>query len=263
MTTVLPLKEGEVNCLHPNLSSQNGQKYCKSCGETIFSFHQDDSTFFDDASTPLTEKKSSRSIRKELDLLKLADEVKDLANQYYMERVGDQTFRSDVRQEMKFICIFDAYRALKIEKDPQQVATLLGLKRKGMSRGILRSSLLLLNKERKEGNKGKQDKVNTEADTTALATLALVPDFLDANQINYDQSHLEDIERIYHFAKDRSSLLNRSKPQSIASALVYFYMRHKFEVKPNKSDFAKKCSVSPMTVSKIDQELEVLLNSEE
>ena len=94
----------------------------------------------------------------------------------------------------------------------------------------------------------------------AITAVHLVPEMLTRNGVEFDSSHIEDIARIHDYAKERSELLNRSKPQSIASSLVYFYLRKKDkDRKINKADLAKNCGVSAMTISKLDAELEEIL----
>lgn len=234
-------------CLHTKTARLNGQTHCKDCGETILSFCKEESKFYDDATSSIsTDFRMAKSIRKELDLLPLAENVKDLADKIYAEKVGSNTYRSNVRQEVKFNCIFEAFKQLGIYKDPCEIAKMLKIKRKGMSRGILRCSFLCTGKE--------------TIPTTSITAIHLVPEMLTRNGVEFDEGHLEDINRIYEYAKDRSELLNRSKPQSIASSLVYFYLRKKDkDRKLNKAEIAKNCGVSSMTVTKLDAELEVIL----
>jgi transcription initiation factor TFIIIB Brf1 subunit/transcription initiation factor TFIIB len=211
------------------------------------SFCKEETRFFDDATAPLsTDHKAAKSIRKELDLLVLSEAVKDLADRIYAEKVGTNTYRSNVRQEVKFNCLFEAFKQLGIYKDPCEIAKMLKIKRKGMSRGILRCSFLCTGKETTQ--------------TMAITAVHLVPEMLTRNGVEFDSSHIEDIARIHDYAKERSELLNRSKPQSIASSLVYFYLRKKDkDRKINKADLAKNCGVSAMTISKLDAELEEIL----
>lgn len=240
------LAETDV-CLHAKTSRLNGQTHCRDCGETLPSFCKEDTKFFDDASTVLaSDHKLPKSIRKELDILPLAEAVKDRADKIYAEKVGTNTYRSNVRQEVKFNCLFEAFKQLGIYKDPCEIAKMLKIKRKGMSRGILRCSFLCTGKETTQ--------------TMAITAVHLVPEMLTRNGVEFDQSHLEDIARIHDYAKERSEILNRSKPQSIASSLVYFYLRKKDkDHKINKADVAKNCGVSMMTISKLDLELEQIL----
>ena len=233
-----------VDCRHVHTGRSNGQTHCRDCGETIVSFCKEDSTFFDDSSTALpSERKAPKSIRKELDLVQLPDEIKDRADRIYAYKVGDNTYRANVRQEVKFSCIFDAYKEAGIIRDPNEIAQMLGIKRKGMSRGIMRCSSLFTGKS------------NT-TEQTPLTALNLIPDMLTRCGIQAEECHLEDMARIYLYAKDRSELLNRSKPQSIAAALIFYYISHMVvDRKIPKNEIAKNCGISVMTLNKISQDM--------
>lgn len=234
----------ESTCLHQQTARLNGQTYCTECGEEIMSFCKDETRFFDDATVALAnDRKAPKSIRKELDLLPLSDEIKERADKIYAYKAGTNTYRAKVRQEVKFSCIMDAFNEAKIYKDPREIAAMLGIKRKGMSRGVKRCSFLCTGKE--------------SAVRTSITAIHLVPEMLSRCGIEYDQTHLDDLERIYTYTKERSVLFSRSNPQSIASALIYFYLRKKDkDRKVSKADVAKNLGVSMMTITKIDNELE-------
>lgn len=233
-------------CKHLHTINQHGQTYCSDCCEELISFCKEETRFFEDASTALaSDRKAIKSIRKELDALPLPETIKDRADRIYGNRVGSNTYRSKVRQEVKFSCIFDAFKEEGIYKDPCEIATMVGIKRRGMTRGIARCSFLWTGK----------DKTNN----VSITAIHLVPDMMTRNCIEFEQSHLDDVAAIYEYTKDRSELLNRSKPQSIAAALIYFYMLKVDETrKISKADVAKNCGISIMTMMKIATELEAI-----
>ena len=232
-------------CRHARTASLHGQTHCRDCGETILSFCQEDTHYFEDASTVLaTERKAPKSIRKELEPLALPEDIKDRADRIYAYKVGDNTYRANVRQEVKFNCIYEAYKQAGIVCDPNEIAAMLGIKRKGMSRGIMRCSSLVT---------GKNDKEEPQI----LTAFDLVPSMLERCGIQGDASHLEDMQRVYQYTKDRSELLNRSKPQSIAAALIFYYLKQvESDRKIAKNEIAKKCGISVMTLGKVAAEFE-------
>ena len=229
-----------TECAHHHTMRANGQTHCRDCGEAILSFCKEETHFFDDANAVLaTDRKAPKTIRKELDALPLPDEIKDRADRIYAYKVGDNTYRSNVRQEVKFSCIFDAYKEAGIVCDPNEIAQLLGIKRKGMSRGIMRCSSLYTGKANLE-------------EQTPLTALDLIPRMLSRCGVQAEDCHLEDMERIYTHVKDRSELLNRSKPQSIAAALIFYYMSNMvLDRKITKNEIAKNCGISVMTLTKL------------
>ena len=233
-------------CKHASVGRVHGQSYCKSCGQSLFSFSHEDTRYFEDGATVAADRKQVKSIRKELEALALPEEVRDRADRIYGYRVGFNTYRSTVRKEVMFVCINDAYKELGIFRNPQEIADLLGLKRKGMSRGVMRCSSLYTGKP--ETNEHR-----------SLTAVDLVPNMLTDCGIHVDPSHLEDIANIYQHAKERSELLNRSKPQSIAAALIYYYLSQvSGDKRMTKSEIAKGCGVSVMTLGKNVTELQRL-----
>lgn len=80
-------------------------------------------------------------------------------------------------------------------------------------------------------------------------------------EIPHDQ-HYDAIKTIAEFTADATTLLKRSSPQSVASAVVYFYVclnpHLKLQLKLSKNKFADKVKLSDITVSKLVKEMEEL-----
>lgn len=229
-------------CKHSETYRVNGSTFCSTCSEEVFSFSKDDNVFFDDTtSKTLFTKKQNKSIRKELDAYDFPDNVKTCADKLYAEKVGNNTYRSNVRKEVIFGCVCEAYEQLKIYKDPQEISKIMGIKNKGMSRGLKHCSPLCTGKA-------------TKTELFMLSPIDLIPKMLENIGIEYDKSHIDDISNIYNYVRKRSDLINRSSPQSIASALIFFYLRNK-DQKVVKSEVARNCGVSAVTISKLDAEI--------
>jgi hypothetical protein len=76
----------------------------------------------------------------------------------------------------------------------------------------------------------------------------------------YTEDDIKLISSIYEKIKNKSSLINRSRPQSIASSLIYYYFSKKlgsnnFSIR----DFIKKIKLSELTINKITKEIVRLL----
>jgi hypothetical protein len=77
--------------------------------------------------------------------------------------------------------------------------------------------------------------------------------------------HIEEdkkaISDVYERIKNKSSMINRSRPQSVASSLIYYHFAKKhgannFSIK----DFIKKIKLSELTVNKISKEITRILS---
>jgi transcription initiation factor TFIIIB Brf1 subunit/transcription initiation factor TFIIB len=58
--------------------------------------------------------------------------------------------------------------------------------------------------------------------------------------------------------KNRSSNLNRARPNSIASAIIYYWITKK-NINITLKEFAKKTNLSEITISKISKEISTIL----
>ena len=60
--------------------------------------------------------------------------------------------------------------------------------------------------------------------------------------------------------KNKSSIINRSRPQSVASSLIYFFLcKIKGANNVNIKDFVKKVKLSELTINKIVKEIESII----
>ena len=79
------------------------------------------------------------------------------------------------------------------------------------------------------------------------------------DKFNANQTQKEEAIAVYQKVKNKSSLLNRSRPQSVASGIVRYYI-----VQKNKDismDFFKsRVNLSELTITRIVNEIENLLD---
>ena len=72
-----------------------------------------------------------------------------------------------------------------------------------------------------------------------------------------------EVIEIYNKIKNKSSKINRSRPQSISAGITYYWVSTK-NIDISLKDFAKKVELSELTISKIAKEIaEVLGNTPE
>jgi len=80
---------------------------------------------------------------------------------------------------------------------------------------------------------------------------------------NFDQEFIQEhcprIERMCELAYNRSADLDHRNPQSVASAMVYVYIKYRLpHLTLNRKVFAKNVELSEMTIDKISKEIERL-----
>jgi len=85
----------------------------------------------------------------------------------------------------------------------------------------------------------------------------LIPWFMKLT--NIDQSHYLKILHINNYIKNTSKTINRSNPQSIAAAVIYFYLCLNIEYKKKlgikRKAFAEKTNLSDITITKLINEI--------
>ena len=78
-------------------------------------------------------------------------------------------------------------------------------------------------------------------------------------KFNASDAQITDVINLYGKIENRSSMLNRSRPQSVAAGLTYYYilMKHK---DITLKDFTKEVNLSELTVTKITKEISKVLH---
>ena len=68
----------------------------------------------------------------------------------------------------------------------------------------------------------------------------------------------KEVIELYNKIKNKSSKINRSRPQSISSGLIYYWISLK-NIEISLKDFAKKVDLSELTITKIAKEISDIL----
>ncbi len=78
--------------------------------------------------------------------------------------------------------------------------------------------------------------------------------------MNSTPDQKKEVINLYARIKNRSSKLNRSRPQSVAAALTYYWIRKK-KLDISLKDFAKKVDLSELTINKNAKEVALVLGT--
>ena len=243
--------EGE--CKHINSTSDNGMMYCVDCGEELKkTIYQDkewrfygplDNKRTSDPNRVQARKIDDRNIYKDVENMGFNEKIVYLANKIYLEVTKGQIFRGNSRKAIIFACIFHSQ---KLQGNPQSHEKLIKI----------------FELSRKIGLKGlKYVNINASKDsvihTTYITPINLVEDIMDKFSGTDEQK--AEVFDIYEKIKNKSSKINRSRPQSTASGIVYFWICKK-NINISLKEFAKKVELSELTISKIVKEICRILN---
>lgn len=251
--------EKSVKCEHVNIASEKGVDVCTDCGEEITPscsdsnsnkewryYGQSDSRRGTDPNRVHARKSEERSIFKDVENMGFSDKIIANANKIYFQVTSGQIFRGNSRKAIVFASIFHAY---KISGKPQSHEKLINA----------------FNLSRKTGLKGLKH-VNLYAPkdisvkTTYITPINLVEEIMDKFSASDEQK--KQVIDLYNKIKNRSSRLNRSRPQSTASGVVYYWICDQKKDITIKQ-FAKKVSLSELTINKIAKEITDIIKSPE
>lgn len=191
------------------------------------------------------QKHEPRNILRDVENMNFGDKIVSMANDIYLTVTDGQIFRGNSRRSIIFGSV---YHAFKIAGNPQSceyLIKLFSLKRKGALHGLKYINNAV----------SKDSPIKTIHVDSSHTILELLQKFQPSR---YD---IEQVLSLHEQTKDKSSLLNRCRPQSTAAGLVYYYiLRTKKNI--TLKEFTKKIDLSELTIKKIVKEIDRLLETQ-
>lgn len=239
-------------CSHSELVEENGTRSCTLCGIEITKevsyekewryYGADDTKHTSDPNRCHARKSEEKNIYKDVENMGFSDKVVDLANQIYLQTTKDKIYRGKSRKAIVYACIFNAFKILGKPQSCEALRNVFQLDRKVILKGLKHVSL----------NAPK----NSEIRTKYITAIEIINEIMNKFNANTDQK--KEVFSIYEQVKNRSVIINRSKPQSVASGIIYYY------ITSNKKDidiktFTKTVNLSELTVNKVSKEIQKIL----
>ena len=246
----------EPECDHENVVEDNFTVTCIDCGtefETMDyrpewrNYNKDGCQSQDLARCHSTKTATSR-IRKLLDSMLVPEAVARIAEEKCMKIVGDDTIRGDKSKAIVAASLLHAYRQKGIMYTNSEICTKFTphLTKKIMSQGL---SLYYITFP--------DDRVVEFKLTDLMPKMVKTLGIEDCS---------DDILQLFETLDGTSPLLNRSKPRSVAAAIIFYYLCSNPEKKAilglTKAGFAGKVGISDITLSKLARECRNLLKTD-
>lgn len=243
----------EIKCLHQKILLENNNRICENCGELLNKevCYERDWRFYGSHDTKHAQdpnrchfrKTEEISIFKDVDKMGFSEKIVLYANQLYDEVTQKKIFRGNSRKGIIFACIFHSYKINGVPHSCESLITIFNIDRKIALKG-LKYVNLNANKESLFRN-------------YQISAENIIIEIMDKFYATEDQK--QDIIQLYHQIKDKSALLNRSRPQSMAAGLVrYFILKHGKNVP--MVVFKAKVNLSELTINRIVKEIIRLLD---
>ena len=247
-------EDEKEKCDHLETSIEKGVEICVSCGEEVSKkiqnckewryYGQTDSKNTDPNRVQIR-KLDERGIFKDVENMGFSDKIICEANKIYFEVTKGQIFRGNSRKAIVFASIFHAYKLSGKPQSHDKLIQVFNLNRKNGLKGLKHVNLYA-------------PKTSTIR-TTYITPVNLIEEIMDKFSATIEQK--EEVVCIYNQIRNKSSRLNRSRPQSVASGLIYYWIKDKQKDITIKQ-FTKKVNLSELTINKIAAEIEEVIKSE-
>jgi transcription initiation factor TFIIIB Brf1 subunit/transcription initiation factor TFIIB len=242
------------SCSHENVISEKGVNVCVDCGEEIFHriahdkewryYGPSDSKHSSDPNRVQVRKTEERSIFKDVENLGFSESIVSKANKIYAQVTKNKIFRGDHRKAIVFACVYHAYKMVKKPQSHEHLIQVFNLNKKKGLRGLKYVNLYA----------PKDSKIRT----TYISPETLTADIM--KKFNATTEQKQEVTNLYDKIKNKSSRLNRSRPQSVACGLVFYWIQIKHKDISLK-DFAKKVNLSELTINRIAKEISTVLET--
>lgn len=245
-------ESGDEKCSHINKHTNDaGAEFCTDCGVQLDSgisqdqewryYGESDNKHSSDPSRVQYKKNPEKGIRKDLERLNIPIEVVNRADDYYYEVTKGDIKRSNLRRGIIFACVFQAYKDLNQPQVPDQLINVFKLNRKAISKGLIYFKM-------------RCNRI-PEANQNYITPRNFIPGLLEKFQVT--DEHVQIIMELYDKIEHRSSLINKSNPNSVSAGLIYYYFK-KNNIDISASKFGKIAELSEITVQKIANEIEAI-----
>lgn len=229
-------------CQHANWSVESTNKVCEDCGIVIIK--EDEAAKYNtDPKRCHARRNEEKGIYRDVEKLGFSDKIVSMANVLYDQVTLGKIYRGNSRKGIVFACIFHAYKLNNNPQSCEQLIDIFGIERKVGLKGLKFVSL-----NSPKDSKFREFQIGTED---------IIREIMD--KFNANDTQKQEAVAIYQRIKNKSSLLNRSRPQSVASGIVRYYI-----VQKNKDismDFFKtRVHLSDLTITRIVNEIENLLD---
>lgn len=246
--------EKNENCKHLDVLEDNGVKLCLDCGEEIARdlsydkewryYGSEDTRRHADPNRCQPRKTEDRTIFKDVENLGFSDRIVSIANDIYLEITKGKIYRGNSRKSVIFACVFHAFKMIEKPISCDSLNDTFKLERKDILKGL---KILSMNLPK-----------TSQTKTSYITAVELIDEIM--NHFNATKEQKLEVVNLFQKVKNKSSMLNGSRPHSVASGLIYFYISNNTKG-VNIKDFIKTVKVSLLTVSRIAKEVERIVST--
>lgn len=244
-------------CKHTDKTVMDDNEICVDCGLVVqndLSFDKEESQYYGiteknskDPSRCHRRKSEQRTIFKDVESMDFPDLIVQTANKHYQKIIKDNIYRGAKRKAIIVACLYYAYMSKGEHRTSEEISQKFNIKKKSVKEGF-----------------AKYCETFPEASTQYIDAKNLIRQIMIRTNINF--SHLRKINKLCEYLENRSPLLNRSNPQSVAASTVYLYLclepEYKEKLGLNKMKFANIVNLSDITITKLGKESQRVIKND-
>lgn len=247
----------DVNdCQHLHTVNEIGTVLCSDCGvelSKVMSYEKDwryygsdDTRKNSDPNRCHIRKLEDKSIFKDVENYGFSEKIVNMANDIYTQVTKGKIFRGNSRKAIVFGCILNSVKCNGKTYTCENLREIFQLDRKLILKGLKYVNL----------NAPKESQIRVKD----ASSNELVEDCMQ--KFDMSEEDKKEIYLLYQKIKNKSSMINRSRPQSVTSSLIYYYIcKKKGFNNVNIKDFVKKVNLSELTINKISKEIYKIVNT--
>lgn len=247
--------EDKHHCKHPLIINESGTLLCNDCGielSKVMSYEKDwryygsdDTRKNSDPNRCHIRKMEDKSIFKDVENFGFSDKIVNCANDIYTQVTKGKIYRGNSRKAIIFGCIFHSIKLNGKSYTCENLREIFKLDRKIILKGLKHVNL----------NAPKESQIRSKMNSSK----DLVDEYIQ--KFDMTEEDKTEILELYQKIKNKSSMINRSRPQSVTSSLIYYYIcKKKGFNNVNIKDFVKKVNLSELTINKISKEIYKIVN---
>uniref|UniRef100_A0A6C0I558 Transcription factor TFIIB cyclin-like domain-containing protein n=1 Tax=viral metagenome TaxID=1070528 RepID=A0A6C0I558_9ZZZZ len=244
-------------CDHQNIVKQNDKEVCLECGIEVSQqlslepewryYGENDSRHFTDPNRCQIRKIEDKGIHKDIETMNFKPDIIEEANKLYNMITSGTIRRGNFRKSVIFACIFNACKYKGVPVSSDELQDKFKLTKKDISTGLKFFNL-----------KGRDISEIKEKKSINISPVIFIPRIM--KKFNSNQYHIDKVNELYNMIQNKSSLINRSNPQSVISGLVFYYCRL-IGKNITCSKFSNIVNLSDITVSRISKNISDILGT--
>lgn len=227
-------------CLHTDSVQDKNVVVCIQCGKCIQKLYNQHREWKSQQTRATVDDKN---IYKDVENIQFSENIVQIANTLYIQVTKEKIYRGNARKGIISACIFYAF---KVIGKPQ----------------IYKKIIQLFNISKKIGLKGlKFVSINAPKNSIIFKTQITPLTYIEyyMNELQASQDDIRQIQELYQFIESKQiQKLNRSRPQSVASGIVYYWLLRENR-KITLKTFSKITELSELTIVKIQKDIKEIL----